>query len=114
MRSLKAAAKIPVHWVIIAISLWGMYLRFQFRHTHPLWRDETYQIEGMNAGLWGLVQWLSTHEFGTYISGDHYLIYPFYRIFSDNKWGLALPHIIATTLSFYVLYLIKRPPVFIL
>jgi len=51
-----------------------------------------------------LPQW----EFCSYLSGDYILIYPFFKIFSYNKWGLAIPHILATILGFWLLYLICK------
>ena len=94
--------------VVFLISLWGMYLRVDFRHTHSLWHDEIYQTGPMNGSFLDLIKALPRYEFSAYISGDHYLTYPFYRIFSDNVWGLALPHIAATILSFYFFYLICK------
>jgi len=47
-------------------------------------------------------------SFCSYLSGDLFIFYPFFRIFSDNKWGLSIPCIIATILGFYLLYLICR------
>jgi hypothetical protein len=43
-----------------------------------------------------------------YLSGDIYIVFPFFKFFSYNKYGLAIPHIIATILGFYILYLICK------
>lgn len=94
--------------VVVILSLLGLYLRFQFRADNPLWHDEIYQISQMNGSFWDMIRMLPRYEFGSYISGDHYLIYPFYKAYFDNVWGLAIPHIIATIVSFYLFYLICR------
>ncbi|MBI3601426.1 MAG: glycosyltransferase family 39 protein [Candidatus Omnitrophica bacterium] len=36
------------------------------------------------------------------------MIYPFFKVFSYDKWALAIPHIVSTIIGFYILYLICR------
>ena len=97
-----------IRTAVFLISLWGMYVRVDFRQARSLWHDEVYQIEPMNGSFLDLIKALPRYEFSAYLSGDHYLTYPFYRIFQDNVWGLALPHIMATILSFYFFYLVCK------
>lgn len=86
---------------ILLACVWGIYLRYESRRP-PLWADELQQIKQMNISL------AATIEGSSYFSqfpGDHLLIYPFYQWFGENKWGLAIPHIIITLIGFYLLYI---------
>lgn len=97
---------IPV--LVALISLYAMKLRLlQFAH-HNICCDESYQLDQMRGTFWEMVQGFTRSEFASYLSGDYYLIFPFFKIFSYNKWGLAIPHIISTLISFYLLYLLSR------
>jgi len=75
---------------------------------HELWSDELHQLGMMEGSFLDLIKLLPVKEYCSYLSGDYYLIYPFFKIFSYNKWGLAIPHIIATIIGFYILYLICK------
>ncbi|MDD3296628.1 MAG: hypothetical protein PHU64_04620 [Candidatus Omnitrophica bacterium] len=94
---------------VSCICLYALYLRFEQLRTHlTLWADEAYQVNLMHGTFIDFLKLLPQKEFCPYLSGDYYLIYPFFKIFSYNKWGLAIPHIIATILGFYILYLICK------
>ena len=67
-----------------------------------------FQLNLMSGSFIDLLKSVPDHAYCSYITGDYYLIYPFFKIFSYNKWGLAIPHIIATILGFYILYLICK------
>ena len=85
-----------------------MYLRLLELSNHTLWADEINQIKYMTVPFIEYVRRIPQQQFCSYLSGDYYLIYPFFQIFSYNKWGLAIPHIIVTIIGFYLLYLICR------
>ena len=93
---------------VIAICLYALYLRIMVLYRHELWADELFSLSQMGGSFLDLLKGLPKVEFCPYLSGDLYLIYPFFKIFSYNKWGLAIPHIIATIIGFYILYLICR------
>ncbi|MBF0386303.1 MAG: glycosyltransferase family 39 protein [Candidatus Omnitrophica bacterium] len=98
--------RIPL--IVTLISAYAFYLRLVHLAGHDLWVDELYQISQMNGTFFQMVQGLTRSEYCAYLSADYYLTYPFYKIFSMNKWGLAIPHMGATLLGFYLLYLICR------
>lgn len=94
--------------VIIAIVLIytsiGIYHRVLWRINNNLWQDENYQVNQIPSSFWLLI----TNHFDMQFSGDNILIYPFYRIFGKDKWGLAIPHIIITLIGFYLFYLLCK------
>lgn len=95
--------------VVFSICGYALYLRLIHLSTHlSLWLDEDYQVARMHGSFMDMLRALPQTEYCPYLSGDYYLIYPFFKIFSFNKWGLAIPHIIATIVGFYLLYLICR------
>jgi hypothetical protein len=85
-----------------------MYLRIKVLYQHTLWTDEFWQLDQMKGSFLEMIRGLPKNEYNSYLSGDYYLIYPFFKIFSYNKWGLAIPHIISTLLGFYLLYLVCK------
>lgn len=95
-------------FVAVFFSALGLYLRIQKLSGHSFTPDELMQLHIINNSFWGFLKSLPDYEFCSFLSGDYYLIYPFFKIFSYNKWSLAIPHIIATVLGFYLLYLICR------
>jgi len=100
-------AKYRQELVVIFISLWALYLRFQRLAARELWNDEIYQLKqtvGPFKHIWG------RNDYGdlSCFPGDYVLTYPFVRFFGDNKWGLAIPHILITIIGFYFLYLIGK------
>ena len=52
--------------------------------------------------FWQKIQYIGGDH--TAFPGDYLLAYPFVQVFKDNKWGTAIPHIIATIFGFYFLY----------
>ncbi|MCX6723050.1 MAG: glycosyltransferase family 39 protein, partial [Candidatus Staskawiczbacteria bacterium] len=100
--------KYIIFLLVIVISIYALSLRLDKLSHHKLWNDELNQLDIMKGDFWYLIQELPHHELNTYLNGDHFLIYPFFKIFSLNKWGLAIPHIISTILGFYLLYLIGQ------
>jgi len=98
-------------WTILilwSIFLYGMYLRVLQLDGHEFTGDELWQLWLMEGSFLGMIKQLPSMEFFTYLSGDYYLIYPFFKIFEYNKWGLAIPHFFSTVLGFYLLYRIGR------
>jgi len=93
---------------VLLICVYAMYLRILHLAQHRLWGDEYFQLGPMTGTFIELLKFLPKQEFCAYLSGDYYLIYPFFKIFAFNKWGLAIPHIIATILGFIFLYLICK------
>lgn len=100
--------KTTIVLVVISLSAYALFLRLdKLARTEP-WGDELNQLEVMKGGFWHLVKELPSNERNQYLNLDHFVIYPFFRAFSYNKWGLAIPHIIITILGFYLLYLIGK------
>lgn len=100
--------KYSILWPVFFFSIYGICLRLMKLHRHTLWGDEYFQLEVMKGSFWDLLKALPKHEYCSYLSGDFYLTYPFFKLFSYNKWGLAIPHIISSIIGFYVLYLICK------
>lgn len=100
--------KKAVLWFVLTISLYALYLRLLHLSHHELWVDELCQLSIMRGSFFDLLRVIPATEYCSYLSGDFYLIYPFFKIFSYNKWGLAIPHIISTILGFFFLYLISK------
>jgi len=95
--------------VVIVICVYALYLRADARASAKLWVDEQVQIERMDRPLVEFFRHIPDHQYCGYLAGDYYLVYPFVRMFGpNNKWGLAIPHIISTILGFWLLYLICR------
>lgn len=90
------------------ICIYALYLRIKVLYWHTLWADELWQLDQMKGTLLELLKGFQKLEFASFLSGDFILIYPFFKIFSYNKWGLAIPHIIATIIGFYLLYLVCK------
>lgn len=107
-RYIKDGQKHFCPFLVIVICAYALYLRLVKLANHELWVDEYYQLNQMTGSFVDLLKSLSRTGFASYLSGDHYLTYPFFKIFAYNKWGLAIPHIIATILGFYLLYLICK------
>ncbi len=94
--------------IVICFSVYALFLRLNKLTHHVLWNDELNQLKAMYGSFLQLINELPHGELNSYLNWDHFLIYPFFKIFAFNKWGLAIPHIIATILGFYLLYLICR------
>ncbi len=106
--SIKSLCKNFTPFTVSIICLYALYLRLMFLHQHTLWVDELDQLSTMKGTFVDLIKLLPQHEFCSYLSGEHLLIYPFFKIFSYNKWGLTIPHIIATIIGFFILYFICK------
>lgn len=106
-RYIKDGQKYFRPFLVIVICAYALYLRLVKLANHELWSDEYSQLNHMTGSFMDLLKSLR-RGYASYLSGDYYLIYPFFKIFSYNKWGLAIPHIIATILGFYLLYFICK------
>ena len=94
--------------LVIIICIYGLYLRvvtFALRQLSP---DEMFQVSLLKNSFLQFLQSLREFEYCSYLSGDYFLLYPFFKIFGHNKWGLTIPHIISTILGFWLLYLVCR------
>lgn len=82
-----------------------MHQRILSRIKNELSGDEKAQLIGMEKSLkYSVLNSMTNLQFPC----DYVLIYPFYKIFGKNKWGLALPHIFITLVGFYLLYILCR------
>src|SRR5258708_2399835 len=91
--------------VAVVFSIWGLCLRAQSLAPRNLWNDEVNQWIN-TVGPLGPFWERSFKQESTCFPGDYLLTYPFIRIFGYNKWGNAIPHIMATVIGFYFLHLI--------
>lgn len=97
---------IPI--AVTIICAYAFYLRMVSLYQHSFWTDELIQLGELKGTFWRLLASRPKAEFTSFLCGDYYLMFPFFKIFSYNKWGLAIPHIIATLIGFYLLYLICK------
>lgn len=93
--------------VAIGFSIYGLYLRALCYANRDWSIDEVTQYQAALGPLKSFWQRLPSGEV-TCFPGDYLLTYPFVHIFEPNKWGVVIPHIMATILGFYFLYLICR------
>ena len=94
---------------VTIICLYALFLRIKHLYGHLiLWDDERFQLSQMQRTFLELLKSLQKCDCASLLEGDHYLIYPFFKIFSYNKLGLAMPHIVITIIGFYLLYLICK------
>ena len=101
------AAKQNHRLIALFFSLLGLYLRYKRFAQRDLWGDELLQLKDALGPLRPL--WARTTPIElTCFPGDYLLTYPFAHFFGTNKWLIAIPHITATLLGFYFLYLICR------
>ena len=70
--------------------------------------DSLGQVQQMKGSFSSMWKGLPNNELSGYLSGDHILIYPFFKLFGENIWGLAIPHIVITVVGFYLLYIICK------
>jgi len=98
--------------IAIAFFLWAMYLRIYLLATNPPGAsgDSVWQVSFFNGknSFWDLLKDLPNADHAGYLAGDFVLIYPFFKMFGNNQWGLAAPHLMAAILGFYFLYLICK------
>lgn len=95
-------------FIVTIICGYALHLRLLRLAHHKFWVDEYCQLQMMEGSFTDLLKTIQREEYCSFLSGDYYLIYPFFKIFSYNKWGLAIPHIIFTILGFYILYLVCK------
>lgn len=100
--------KIRIPVIVSVICVYALYLRIMHLYRHTLWVDETYYLSPMQGTFQELLKAIPKIGYSSYLSGDMYIFYPFFKVFSYNKWGLAIPAIIATIIGFYLLYLICK------
>lgn len=93
-----------VKLLAVLISLIGIYFRLEWRSTSAFAGDEQYSSLIFNLPFWQFFKRLPEHDFCGYLNGDYYLLYPFYKVFGANKWGLAIPHLASTLFGFYLFY----------
>lgn len=93
---------------VVFICMYALYLRLMLLAQRALGQDDIWQLNQMRGSFFELLKSIPMNEVCSYLSGDYYLIYPFFKIFGYNRWGLAIPHILFTILGFYILYLICR------
>ncbi|MDD5109199.1 MAG: glycosyltransferase family 39 protein [Candidatus Omnitrophica bacterium] len=86
------------------VCIYALYLRIMVLYHHTLWADELYELSYMKGTFLELLNALPKFGYCSYLFGDAYLFFPFFKIFSYNKWGLAIPCIIASIIGFYILY----------
>ncbi len=93
---------------ILGIALIGLYFRFQCLAERPFGGDEAYQLEKSMGPLKPIWKHNNYGDFSAF-PGEYLLNYPLVKVFgeSQNKWGLALFHILITIWSFYCLKLIS-------
>lgn len=91
----------------IIITAYGMYLRFMCLAHRELWADEIATLQAYTGAFKPV--WQRQHLVDlSFFQGDYIISWPFVSLFKDNKWGLAIPHILFTLLGFYFLYLICK------
>jgi hypothetical protein len=96
---------IPRIIIALAFSLGGLYLRAQCL-IHRNWSiDEVNQWGNTVGALKPFWQRFDYAEL-TCFPGDYLLTYPFIHAFGHNRWGDLAPHILATIIGFYFLFLI--------
>lgn len=93
---------------VFIICAYAMYLRIAHLYRHELWGDELYYLIPLKGTFIEFIKAIPKYEVCSYLSGDLFLFYPFFKVFSYDKWGLAIPCIIATAAGFYILYLICK------
>ena len=90
----------------MAFSVYGLYLRYLMYAQRAFNPDEANQLN-YTSGQPLLPFWkMYTKSELTAFPGDYLLTFPFVKLFGTNKWLITIPHIIATVIGFYLLYLI--------
>ncbi|MFA5149981.1 MAG: hypothetical protein WC937_03035 [Candidatus Omnitrophota bacterium] len=97
---------IPLSVTIICI--YALFLRLIVLYRHTLWTDEIYYLGPLKGTFLEFIREIPKAEFCSYLSGDLFIFFPFFKIFAYNKWALATPCIISTVAGFYLLYLICK------
>lgn len=105
---IKYISKNSVPISVSIICIYALYLRIMVLYGRELWIDERYSLSLMQGNFLDLLKELKNIGVCGYMLGDLYLYFPFFKIFSYNKWALAIPCIISTILGFWLLYLICK------
>lgn len=105
---IKYLRRVSIPFSVTVICIYALYLRVVSLYNREFWTDELSQLQALQGTFWGLIKVVPTREFCSYLSGDFYLMFPFFKLFGYNKWGLVVPHIISTIIGFYLLYLICK------
>jgi len=93
--------------IALGFTIWGLYLRYVRLARRDLWLDEHSQIQNMLGPFQSLWQRAYYGEL-TCFPGDYLLSYLFINWAPENKWIVMIPHMVATVISFGLLYLICR------
>lgn len=93
--------------IALIFTIYGMYLRFLYLVNHEFWTDELFSLKVMQ-GAWRPVWQRFNYTDYTFFPGEYIINWPFVFLFKNNKWGIAIPHILFTLLGFYLLYLICK------
>ncbi len=107
---LRIISKFKKELIVLAISLWALYLRVHHLARSEIDGDALWQVgfmQGMSS-FFDLLKNLPKADHAGYLAGDFLIIYPFFKIFGWNKWALAFPHLVITFVGFYFLYLLAR------
>lgn len=92
-------------FLLTICTLYGLFLRYKSLNGRSWWVDEINQFNHTIGPFKPIWQRLPNGEL-TCFPGDYLLTYPFVQLFGENKWGVAIPHILITITGFYCLYLI--------
>lgn len=93
-------------FIAIFFTILGFYFRINMLAGRCNWSgDEQYQWEHTIGPFKPFWLRISNGENNCF-RGDYFLTYPFVQLFGTNIWGVSIPHMIATLLGFYCLYLI--------
>ncbi len=94
-------------FIALAISCYGLFLRMKALNGRELWNAESYQFDCIKGHFKPF--WLH-QNYGdlTTFPGEYLLNYPVVHFFGRDKWALAFPHLLATILGFYLLFLLCR------
>jgi len=97
------ATYLSPRYISIILTIVALALRFLALMHRELSGDEIFQFNNIVGPFKPI--WLHG-DYGDHSSfpGDYVLTYPFVTMFAMNKWGLAIPHILATVFSFFFLY----------
>jgi len=93
--------------LVIFISLVGLYFRYAKYASRALWGDEYVFFTPLSGHTFRDTPLM--HVIGKNLTilqfpGDVILLWSMAHYFGENKWVLALPHILITILGFYLLY----------
>lgn len=90
--------------IALTFSVYGLFLRYAAYSQRSLTPDELNQLNYTSTPqilpFWNKYTGAELTAF----PGEYLLTYPFVRMFGPDKWGIAIPHIVATAIGFYVLY----------